>query len=87
MRLAAELADPEREEAELEVGERVAAVRLGDIDQAALEHEQPCRIGARGQGVAEALQLGALFGGLGRQTGGDEDDDQRDRKLRQTRAG
>jgi hypothetical protein len=87
MRLAAKLADPQREKAELEVGERVGAVRLGEIDQAALEHEQAGRVGAGGQGVTEALQLVALFRGLGRQTRGGEDDDQRDRKLRQTRAG
>ena len=37
VRLAAELAQPEREEAELEVDEGVVAVRLGEIDHAALD--------------------------------------------------
>ena len=87
MRLAAEVTDPKRQEAELEMDERVVALRLGLLDQPALEHEEPGRIGAGGQRIAEALQLGTLFRGLGRQTGGNDGDDQRDGEQRQTRAG
>ena len=66
MRLAAEVAEPERQEAQLQVDEGVVAVGLGRVDHAALEREQPGRVRGRGQRIAETLELCALVRVLGR---------------------
>ena len=82
VRLPAELAEAEREEAELEVDERVAAVGLGQRRSCRCSSaSSPTESDGRRQRVAEALQLGALVGGLRRADAGHGDGDQRDRQT------
>ena len=64
VRLSAELAQPEGQEAEPEVDHRVVAVGLGLRDQPLLQRQQADRVRGRGHGVAEPLQLGTLRRGL-----------------------